>query len=194
MLVGGGILIGVGVSWAEATRQAEIRANERIEDEITSYHRVAKMVRSEAPVEDEETLNGVDFDGDTELKIEEPEVVSVRETPLSEVTPGVEYLQAVQEYWTPPNSAIEVRIEYIDEDTFAEEDGRSKEQILIHMGADAEPLFVNEGVMVVDWQEIIPPTILADMYTRCGPEMDNKVLYVRNHANDTDYEVIQEIP
>lgn len=216
MFLGGGLLIGVGVAWGEATRSAEQRANERIAEEVAMHKRVLEKAaeqylynKSEAPAETEDELDEFGRrDGDEKLmsvSMNRPDGLDEAdtsedaikvggemtvETPVQEISP--EYLATAHDYSDMPLSQAGPELEYITEDEFAEEDGRDKEQILIHMG-ETEPLFITAGVVVPDWSEKISPNILVDMYQKCPPGTD-KVLYVRNHRTDTDYEVVQEIP
>jgi hypothetical protein len=196
MLVGGGLLIGAGLAWGEATRSAEVRANQRVIEEVESHKRVVQRAaelylaeKADAPAMFEEDLDSPDVSEDA-VKVG-GELTA--ETPLADITPSVDYLHEARKYSVDQNVSIaELPLEYITEDEFDEEDGNAKEQILIHMGED-EPLFVNDGVVMLDWQTKISPNILVDMYQMCPPGSE-KILYVRNHRNSTDYQVIQEIP
>lgn len=197
LFLGGGILIGVGVSWAEATRQAELRANDRIDEEVATYRHILDMAYEgltpiESPVPHEALLEEMSPERIFGTESAEAEKTNIRETPLSSVTPSADYVNHVQEYWDPSATTVETRFEYITEEEF-EESTAIKEEILIHMGGDAMPLFIQDGVMLVDWDEMIPNTILADMYSQCPPGED-KVLFVRNQKNGIDYRVRQEIP
>lgn len=196
LLVGGGILIGVGLSWGEAYRQTEVAAQERYREQLQSYTRANEMADRlrenwdvEPPAATEQDLDAADESNDA-IRVGGE---MVAETSLSDITPSADYLAAARDY-SPSETAVEaLQIEYITEDEFHEEDGNDKEQILIHMG-EQEPLFINNGLVVEDWKELISPNILVDMYQRIPPGTDTRVLYVRNHRLGTDYEVIQEIP
>lgn len=191
--VGSGIIAGVSLAWGEAARRAEKKANERVIEEVAQHKRVIEMAA-------ESYLNrkNAETDGpfETEEELDEPDTlddaikVGGQMTVETQIAP--DYLQHARDYSDMPLASPVRELEYITEDEYTEEDGRDKEQILIHMG-ETEPLFVSAGVVVPNWHELISPNILVDMYQRCPPGTD-KVLYVRNNRNDTDYEVIQEIP
>lgn len=197
---GCGVLAGVSLAWGEAIRSAEKKANERIIEEVAQHKRVINQAaemylasQSEAPAMTEEELNahGVQLQHLDEADTSTDAIkVGGQMTVETQISP--DYLQHARDYSDMPLSSPINELEYITEDEYAEEDGRDKEQILIHMG-ETEPLFVSAGVVVPNWHELISPNILVDMYQKCPPGTD-KVLYVRNNRNDTDYEVIQEIP
>lgn len=84
-------------------------------------------------------------------------------------------------------------LEYIEAEDYEEEDGRAKEQITIFMGGD-EPIFVMDGEPIENWAELIGDHILVDFYQRVPPGEQDRVLYVRNHKRDEDYEVWQTVP
>jgi hypothetical protein len=210
LFLGGGLLLGVGFAHTEAAVIAEKRAQERFDEQLESHKRVLQMATEDflgrevdGPFDTEADLfdeNGKDErqrfldaaeDGPDAIKVGGEIII---ETKLSDLTPSADYLATARDYSGPTGPSVELSgVEYITEDEYGEEDGRAKEQILIHMGAD-EPLFINEGIIVPDWRELISPNILVDMYQRVPPGTENRVLYVRNNRNDTDYEVIQEIP
>lgn len=197
MFLGGGLLLGVGFVHAEATVTAEKRAQKNFEEQLESHKRVLQRAAEdflarevEAPAATEEDLDGPDTSANA-IRVGGEMTV---ETKLSDLTPSADYLKTARDYTTGVNLSPSIEtVQYITEDEYDEEDGRAKEQILIHMG-DNEPLFINEGIIVSNWKELISPNILVDMYQRCPPGTENRVLYVRNNRNDTDYEVIQEIP
>lgn len=198
LFLGGGILIGAGLVHAEARVYAEKQAAEKLKEEIASHKRVLEMAAenflaervSEAPVETEAELDQDAADtSDDSIKVGGE---MVQETSLSSVTPSAEYLKVAADYSEISVNDPIVPVQYISSDDYDEEDGRAKEQILIHMG-EGEPLFICEGIVQPDWKSLISPNILVDMYSMCPPGTE-KILYVRNHLTDTDYEVIQEIP
>lgn len=206
LFLGGGLLIGTGLSWGEATRVAERRANQRVIDEVASHKRVLEKAAEkyladivpEGPALTEEELmkpgeissllDGPDTSDDA-IKVGGEAILT---TSITEIGPSTDYLNLAHDYSSVPTSAPERELEYIEEEEYDEEDGRLKEEILIHMG-ETEPLFISEGVVMMDWHEKISPNILVDIYQMCPPGSD-KVLYVRNHRNGTDYRVVQEIP
>lgn len=210
LFLGGGLLIGAGLSWGEATRVAERRANQRVLDEVASHKRVLEKAAEkyladtvpEGPALTEEELythqdpawgGAVDPDeADTSEDAIKVGGEAILTTSITEVGPTTDYLAAAHDYHTSEMSAPERELEYIEAEEYDEDDGRLKEEILIHMG-ETEPLFISEGLVVMDWSEKISPNVLVDMYQMCPPGED-KVLYVRNHVNGTDYRVVQEIP
>lgn len=100
------------------------------------------------------------------------------------------YVQQAAEYGGP--TMID-GITYIDEDTYGEEeDGYAKEQITIYLQAgNEEPIFVNGGETITNWAELIGETILVDFFRKFLPNETERVLYVRNHGRNEDYEVFQ---
>lgn len=82
--------------------------------------------------------------------------------------------------------------ELIEEEDFHGDNGRLIAQITITMD-DHNPLFFENGMECKDWEVKIGENILRDFYVLCPPGTA-QVLFVRNHTNDTDYEVIREMP
>lgn len=196
LFLGGGILIGSGFTWLEARRQAQISARKEFDEQLEMHKRVLNSAAEDfltreldGPFNTEEDLDGPDTSSDAVRVGGE----MIAETALSDMTPTVDYLSKARVYSEVQLSNNVSPVSYISEDEFHEEDGRAKEQILIHMGED-EPLFISEGIVIPNWRELISPNILVDMYQRLTPDVENRVLYVRNAMTDTDYEVIQEIP
>ena len=82
-------------------------------------------------------------------------------------------------------------ISYIEEEEFMEDDGRSKERVDFMIDTNL-PYFFIDGVQVDNWTELLGGSLLADFWTLTPPG-DGAVFYVRNHLNNTDYEVIQVV-
>lgn len=141
-----------------------------------------------------------------------PEVVS--ETPFSQAAavviekrnaPGVAEdisIEATDEADDDPNTyqdaLVQVTedveqsvIEFIDEETFNEDDGRYKGEIQIVL--QQPPVFVLDGEEIEDWAHRIGASILIDFFKRVPPGT-TPMLWVRNHSLDEDYEVVQVIP
>ncbi len=219
LYLGGGLLIGAGFVHAEATVTAEKRAQEKFDEQLASHKRVLEMAAEKFLLDQIDGPYETEFDLDPEAnRIAMPNMDApfvhpmdrrmdeadksedaIRvggemtvETKLSDLTPSVDYLKHAREYAQSPTAAPVSEVSYISEDEYNEEDGRAKEQLLIHMGPDG-PMFINEGIVTQDWAELVSPNILVDMYQMISPGED-RVLYVRNTRTDTDYEVIQEIP
>ena len=85
----------------------------------------------------------------------------------------------------------EYGISYIEEEEFMEDDGRSKERVDFMIDTNL-PYFFIDGVQVDNWTELLGGSLLADFWTLTPPG-DGAVFYVRNHLNNTDYEVIQVV-
>lgn len=81
---------------------------------------------------------------------------------------------------------------YIEEEEFEEEDGNGKHYVSIFMHPDG-PIFTMDGDQIGDWSERIGASILVDFYRLVPPGAD-RVLYVRNHRTNEDYEVTQDMP
>lgn len=195
--LGGGILLGIAGTHIEATRKANAAAGEELINQVNAHKRALEIASErflaehlvEAPVTTEDELEET-----VEEAVQDEEITAeTKATSISDVTPSADYLKTAIDYHGGNNLSVVLPVEYIDEDEFQEEDGRAKEQILIHAGAGGEDLFISDGVLIVDWQEILPPNLVVDMFQMAGPGQ-KQVVYVRNHRNDTDYEVIREVP
>jgi hypothetical protein len=187
LFVGGGILIGAGLTWAEAQFSAEKRAREHYHQQLESHKRVMNLSQtlneqwvSEAPVKEEHdlTVGG-------EMVVEQP----IQEAPPEYVQA---YVEQANQYADPDTFVQEASYEFISEDDYAEDDGRAKEIIQVFMG-EGEPYYVQDGMVIEDWAEKIGPNILVAFYQQFPPEFKgDRVLYVRNNQLDEDYEVSQE--
>lgn len=186
LLVGGGILIGVGLSYADATVRAEKKVRE-IEEKFWSDRIKTDLVRNtfyepEAPAatEDELTFN--------------PEGAVL--TPESNPLPHgyvEEYVEKAAVYGDSAHILQSQPMEIIDDDQYSEDDGRAKEQIQVFMG-DGEPYFVQDGMVIEDWQEKIGDNILVMFYQNFTPDHTGpRVIYVRNHERGEDFEILQEM-
>ena len=184
MLVGGGILIGVGLSYGEATLRAEKKIREaeadywkQWADHLNDNH----VATAETPAETEEQLT---FN---------PEgAILQQDNPLP---PGYieEYVEKAAVYGDSAHMVEAQALEIIDDDQYAEEDGRAKEQIQVFMG-DGDPYFVQDGIVMDDWQEKIGENILVMFYQNFPPDhKEPRVIYIRNNERGEDFEVLQEM-
>ena len=193
MLVGGGILIGVGLSYADATVRAEKKIREaearQYETMLRTFERIGSH-EAEAPAEEEEHLTfnaeGTVFGSDGTIMTEE-----LQHTP----PPGYvqEYVKQASVYGDNAHILEAQPMEIIDDDQYSEEDGRAKEQIQVFMG-DGEPYFVQDGIVIEDWQEKIGDNILVMFYQNFTPDHTGpRVIYIRNNERGEDFEILQEM-
>lgn len=203
--LGVGLLAGAALSHAEASLRAKKHYQEEYEETAATLERVYqfRIARAEskfwknvdnASVVDDENydLNEYSFQTADDDPITVGGEITI-ETPIA--TP--DYVAAATQYGDQETFASDVSpwsLEFIEEEDYQDDDHRSKEQIVILMGgSDDEPLFMMDGHQIDNWAELVGDYILKEFYQRCPPGAD-RVLYVRNHARDEDYEVIQEMP
>lgn len=190
LFVGGGILIGVGLTWTEAYISAENRHRNHYDSAIDAHKRamdealkLAQERQAETPVE-------------TEAELTFNEEGSILETNVRGNVPAgyiEEYVQKASVYGDPSHfQPGNQPIEFIDDDTYSEDDGNSKEIIQVFMG-DGEPYFVQDGIVITDWKEKLGENILVAFYQNFGPNAEERVLWVRNNTLNEDYEVVQEM-
>lgn len=184
LYVGGGILIGVGLSYGDAALRAEKKVREAEANhwkewadnlEINSYP------MAEAPAETEEELI-FNVDG------------AVLEQEVNPTPPGYiqEYVEKANVYGDNAHMVKEQALEIIDDEQYAEDDGRGKEQIQVFMG-DGDPYFVQDGMVIEDHKEKVGDNILVMFWQNFGPDSKERVIYIRNNQRGEDYEVIQEM-
>jgi len=186
MLVGGGILIGVGLSYADATIRAEKKLRESQTDNWKEWlESLPEPEEAEAPAETEEELT---FNAEGGVLEQETNLI---ENPLP---PGYveEYVQKAAVYGDQAHILTSQPMEIIDEDQYAEEDGRAKELIQVFMG-DGEPYFVQDGMVIEDWKEKVGDNILVMFYQNFGPDAKERTIWVRNNERGEDFEVSQEM-
>ena len=187
LLVGGGILIGVGLSYADAAIRAEKKVREvqeeywakRVKDKLEVHQH---FYESEAPAEHEHELT-FNMEG---------AVLTQESNPLPHGYVE-EYVEKAAVYGDSAHILQPQPMEIIDDDQYSEEDGRAKEQIQVFMG-DGEPYFVQDGLVIEDWQEKIGDNILVMFYQNFPPDFTGaRVVYVRNHERGEDFEILQEM-
>lgn len=200
LLVGGGILIGVGLSYGDATLRAEKKAREEYDESLKAHMEAIRKVRDrstlkEAPAAEEADLDAADTSEDA-IKVGGEMTFEVPAESANPYWVPPEVQEAANEYAAPDNFIDGmVALQYIDEDEYHDEDGREKEQVLVHRSEDGEPLFLSDGVVVGDWKTVLGPNILVAFYQKFPPgSSETQVLYVRNNVNDVDYEVLMESP
>lgn len=180
-LVGGGILIGVGLSYADAT----VRAEKRLRD--TEAQKWKEWV---------EALPKIDYDIETPLETEEELTFnaegSVLETPVAPPEYVQEYVERAGVYGDAAHFVEETKLEIITDEDYHEEDGRAKELIQIFMG-EGDPYFMQDGAMIDDWGEKIGENILVMFYQNFSPDAKDRVVYIRNNQRGEDYEITQEM-
>ncbi len=201
LLVGGGILIGVGLSYGDATLRAEKKAREEYDEALKAHMEAIRKVRDrpvskETPAAEETDLDGPDMSDDA-ITVGGEMTFEVNASDAANpywVAPEVQ--EAANEYAAPGNFVDGVvALQYIDEDEYHDEDGREKEQVLVHRSEDGEPLFLSDGIVMGDWKTVLGPNILVAFYQKFPPgSSETQVLYVRNNVNDVDYEVLMESP
>jgi hypothetical protein len=189
---GVGILGGALLSWGEAIATAEKAAKARFDEQLEIHKRVLEQARIGVIEKIVETPAGIEAELilDKELKVG-GEIKA--ETPI---VPSKDYIGSAALYADPGtfiNSEKVLSMEYIDAEDYEEEDGRAKEQVTIFMGGE-EPIFVMDGEQIENWAELIGDHILVDFYQKVPPGETDRVLYVRNHKRDEDYEVWQTVP
>lgn len=197
---GAGTLIGIGLG----AILTEDKFRKEYKESTASFQRAMELVhkapQSEPPAESEEELVRSDdkkldvtITVDTEKFAEgvekaKEEVHNITGLPASEFKPQAEnpYHVALEKpaaSWT-----------YLEAEDYEEEDGRYKGQITILPDDETQqPIFIENGIQISNWEEKIGGSILRDFYTMVKPGQA-PVLYVRNNVTDEDYEVIREMP
>lgn len=203
--LGGGLILGAVGVWGEATSSAQIKAKNTFDEQLELHKRLVQRqaeafiqehlnpveppVAAEADLEADKILTGVEWDGDTEIKVGGELIAE------SDIAP--DYLAQANQYADPSTYTrpeLDVSISYIEEEEYEDDDGRAKEQVTIMMGGGGDdPLFFMDGMQIDNWGELIGDQILVDFYKMVPPGAD-RVLYLRNHKLDTDFEVLQESP
>lgn len=204
--VGSAFLIGVatGVAGVRTDLERKMRKEyaEREQMMQNAYEQALDLQRAERPVEQE-----IHLDGDLDKAIEE------METGLEEVeglggvlaeggeieqVGGNPYHRALEAVETPVELFVDggvndYGVSYIDEEDYLDEDdGRFKGKIDILMD-EAGPIFMMDGEVIDDWDKRVGDSIMVDFFKLVPPNAD-RVLYVRNHRTDEDYEVVQVTP
>jgi len=82
-----------------------------------------------------------------------------------------------------------------EEDFFDEEDGREKHQVEFMVDGD-DVSFTMDMHPLDDWEDHLGMTILRDFYDELGRLSSDRerVLYLRNHGRNSDYEIAQALP
>lgn len=193
-LVAGTAAAGLGIGYAIGSVVTDNRLAAEYQESARSYRRAMDMTRSvnldESPVESEAEL-AVDASG-THVEVFDINKVSFKPAQANpyHVAPIIpdEPVGVV-----PDGQPNEHGIAYIEEDDFAEADGRFKGLITIVMDP-REPTFFMDGQMIDDWANRLGPNIVADFRAMVPTGILNPTLYVRNFNTDEDYEVTPEHP
>ena len=121
-----------------------------------------------------------------------PEPAYVGLTEVTKLHDELEVSTPVERFLDEVASTVsENGISYIEEEEFMEDDGRSKERVDFMIDTNL-PYFFIDGMPVDNWTELLGGSLLVDFWTLTPPG-DGAVFYVRNHLNNTDYEVIQVV-
>lgn len=189
---GAGILLGMGLG----AILLEDRTRKKYEESMRSHRRAIEMAR-EAPVPAEPKTDVFEVPQGKQLNLNEgpveqfhaPANVVKTKGDTADFTPGTEnpYHVAVDDPSDPRPTFI-----YLTEEDFEQDDGRAKNQIAILMDGQ-QPVFIENGGEIRDWEEKIGMHVLRDMYALCPPG-ERPVLYIRNVQRDEDYEVVVEQP
>jgi hypothetical protein len=187
---GAGILIGLGLG----AILTEEKYRKEYEESAASMRRAREM-----ELKDNSSAHII---GNVEVRSWGPVVdnpdPSIGVHPIEEVKP-VDSTQSVEDFTpqreNPYHQALSepnAHFVYLTEEDYMEEDGRTKNQIIVLMD-DERPLFLENGGEIRDWEDKIGEHILRDMYTMIPPG-EPPVLYVRNMLTDEDYEVSRDNP
>ena len=205
IVFGTGFVAGAAVAWAAMAYNVERTIKTRVDEEVASMERVFKSVYTKA-TDDVLLEQALEDEDESQLTIDEV-VDHFRYVTLTEEEP--EEVRVVEDAGTVAYnrviSAVETDIDtfvsgepnyygvsYIEEEEYLDEDGRAKNKIDILMD-DHNPIFLMDGIAIDDWHERVGDSILVDFYKLVPPGLD-RVLYVRNHRTDEDYEVVQVSP
>lgn len=209
----GGLLVGGGVGYVVAEHYLQnkmmVSAQEQIELHKRAISTAAEVAekRVKNVFEEDEGRPDVDLSDHPTLPLEDaPEPVKIQGDLFQPKSPDGEgfspetenpYHIAVSAKETPVEQFVDGGINdygmsYIEEEDYQEDDGRAKEQIVILMD-EHNPIFLQDGAEIRDWDERVGDSILVDMFRFCPPGKP-QILYVRNHKTDVDYEVVREQP
>lgn len=181
-----GILIGMGIG----ALLSEEKARKKYEESIASHRRAMEMSRQPDVKAEPKDEPKPKVEPETVL-LARDETVKVIETTSDthDFTP-----LSTNPYHTAVDDPNDTRpsFTFLTEDDYFEDDGRVKNQIIILMD-DENPIFIENGGEIRDWETKIGSHILRDMYTMCPPGQ-KPVLYIRNNTTDEDYEVSREQP
>jgi hypothetical protein len=213
LLVLGGALIGGGVSYLMLEHKMDNKHMQLAQEQVETHKRALDLA---ADVKEERVRNiFADDEGRPEVEIPGPGATELKDAkepvridpgffqPKSEEGEGFSpetdnpYHTAVAAMETAPETFVageptQYGMAYIEEEEYQEDDGRLKEQIVILMN-EHEPVFLQDGAEIRDWNERVGDSILIDMFRYCPPGQ-RQVLYVRNLATDVDYEVVRDTP
>lgn len=89
------------------------------------------------------------------------------------------------------NGEVVNGLSYIEEEEFELEDDRDKHHVTMIVD-DHQPVFFLDGMLMADWEERLGASIVTDLFSRTPPQLDERILYVRNHRLGEDYEVSLE--
>lgn len=198
-------LIGAGVGFLLGMRAMENSARgeyEKATGAMRQAYEAALNMKGEAPVKTEDELIVempiMDIPEPTHHEVPEPNLFDNK---IEDTRPKVNpYHQSITDVKPTPAATFvagnpnEYGVSYIEEEDYDEECGRAKGTVTI-MQDDMTWEFFLDGVKIDDWAERLGASILTDFFeyaqsTRQLPA----VLYVRNHATDTDYEVLVGTP
>lgn len=190
---GAGTLVGVGIG----ILMTENKCRKEYQESTAAFQRAMELARNN-PVPEEEPAeeSKEDFmESGRKLASEREDLiiqgVDPADLPIPSAPPGP--------FKPADNNPYHIAVEdpeasfvYLTVDDYEDDDDRFKGQITILMDGD-NPVFLEEGSQINNWEEKIGTHILRDLYTMIPPGQP-AVLYVRNTATDEDYEVIRDQP
>ena len=205
MIFASGALLGFGaaITWAEdraAKRYSESEEFRRRAQEIAAERARAQ---TESPVTFPETGAAVTMVKPMDYRPElgrrghslglvvAGELTDPIEGGLYDVVVDPDYLKLVAVAEEGPSFEI---IE--EEDFFDEEDGREKHQVEFMVDGDGAVSFTMDMHPLDDCEDHLGRTILRDFYGELGwfSSDRDRVLYLRNHGRNADYEIAQALP
>lgn len=209
----GGILIGFGAAYVALEARFRKEYDEKAKSLHETYEFVKSLNHNEVAYGTEQSYELEDAIASMESEPQEDNVRHLESVKVHDISvveesifPGGEiqvqpettnYHKAVKAVETPVEQFVsggvnDYGVSYIEEEEYQEDDGRAKEQIVIMMD-EHNPLFLQDGVPIDDWDQKVGDSIIVDFYRLVPPGVE-PVLYVRNHRTDVDYEVVRAEP
>lgn len=210
MAFAGGVLVGFGTAYLAledrfGEKYAEMaNANKRAYEMASSMRAVDEIDHNEVAVSEP---SWADHTGEIVREIKEMKLHSVSLDSTPNIFGGTieinaesvknDYHKAIEAVETPHETFIsggvnDYGVSYLEEEEYHTENGWDKLQIDIMMNDD-NPIFLMDGQPIDDWAERVGDSILLDMFKLCPPGAP-PILYVRNHKDEVDYEVVRVEP
>lgn len=222
--VAGGFISGAALGALTTYAILEEKLQKKYEESVSSMQRVMEMTQTETPeaavaelkqvgetmeqVEDylqnftikdltDEQIIALGNQQDIEVTVspQAGELIVTSPDPIE--VPDNDYQKAIAATDTPVELFVDggindYGVSYLEEEDYLDEDGRFKGKIDILMDG-MNPIFVMDGQQIDDWDKRLGDSILVDFYRLVPPGVD-RILYVRNHRTDEDYEVVWVTP